>query len=224
MASEQSGWEYCTNGDHRKIRAEHREKGGLIIRCAVCGKPKRVTAGIEYSWSVDDSHTLSYPWKQGWPRASEASNRPTFDETWMKVAKVVAERGTCPRLKVGAVIVDGVNQIVSTGYNGAARGERHCTDVGCDIEEETGRCKRTVHAEMNAAWQAGLLTNGSTLYVTHAPCLECATMILQTGIQRIVYENPYGQSFFKVKARLEDAGFAFRRLPNFQGYEWSRNA
>lgn len=66
--------------------------------------------------------------------------RPTFDQTWLDVAAVIARRATCPKLQVGAVIVDARNQVVATGYNGAARGTSHCTEVGCDLDPKTGNC------------------------------------------------------------------------------------
>lgn len=117
-------------------------------------------------------------------------NRTTFDAIWMQVARVVAQRGTCPRLAVGAVITcDHV--IVSTGYNGAPRSLPHCDEVGCLIEPETGRCKRTVHAEANALLQAGAMANGGTLYATHFPCRECANLILNAGIARVVFGKHY---------------------------------
>lgn len=66
--------------------------------------------------------------------------RPSFDHIWTQVAAVVAQRGTCPRLQVGAVIVSSSGKIVSTGYNGSPSWLEHCEDVGCVIEPETGRC------------------------------------------------------------------------------------
>lgn len=117
----------------------------------------------------------------------EVADRPDWDTTFMEVAKVVAKRGTCPRLQVGAVITSG-NKIISTGYNGAPAGTSHCTEVGCLIEEETGRCKRTVHAEVNAIIQAGV-SNGcdTTLYTTEFPCIECASIIANSNVDRLVY-------------------------------------
>lgn len=134
-------------------------------------------------------------------------SRPTFDAVWMEVARTVARRSTCPRLQVGAVLVDDDNQIISTGYNGAAKGMSHCDDVGCDIEKETGRCKRTVHAEINALLQGPNFT-GTTLYVTHLPCTECTAIICNTGIERIVYGEQYGSASTNAanKRRLKEAG------------------
>jgi dCMP deaminase len=121
---------------------------------------------------------------------AEGMDRPSFDDMFMEIAKTVAKRGTCPRMKVGAVIaVD--NKIVSTGYNGAPSDTPHCSEVGCSIEPETGRCKRTVHAEINAIIQAGKLPkeDNTVLYTTHFPCVECASIIANTNIERVVYAN-----------------------------------
>lgn len=117
----------------------------------------------------------------------ETAERPSWDTVFMEVAGVISKRGTCPRLKVGAVItVD--NKIVSTGYNGAPADSPHCSEVGCMVEKETGRCKRTVHAEINAIIQAGKLPEtGAVLYTTHFPCVECASVIANTKIEKVVY-------------------------------------
>lgn len=117
--------------------------------------------------------------------------RPSFDKVWVDVARAVAKRGTCPRRQVGAVIVDSGNQVISTGYNGSPRSLPHCTEVGC-LLDDTGRCKRTAHAEANALLQAGSTrTRHSTLYVTDFPCSECAVLIIQARIQRVVFVRPY---------------------------------
>lgn len=117
--------------------------------------------------------------------------RPSFDAIWVEVAETISKRGSCPRRQVGAVIVDSDNQIVATGYNGAPRGLDHCSEVGC-LLDDSGRCKRTAHAEANAIVQAGRpRTVGGTLYSTDFPCSECTSLILQAGISRVVYVRPY---------------------------------
>lgn len=114
------------------------------------------------------------------------------DEYLMNIASVVALRGTCPRAKVGAVLVR-EGRIISTGYNGSPSGTPHCTDEGC-ILDERGRCTRTIHAELNCicfAAKHGICTWGTTLYVTHSPCLECAKAIINAGIDRVIYSKEY---------------------------------
>lgn len=122
--------------------------------------------------------------------------RISRDEMFMRIAHVVAERGTCPRAKVGAVLVDKYNRIRSIGYNGSPPNKPHCEDVGCDIQD--GHCKRSIHAEINAIKFARFLTGpyeydiGYTLYVTHRPCDNCKEQIIRNGrIQRVVYDIPY---------------------------------
>lgn len=124
--------------------------------------------------------------------------RPMLGHTFMEVASVFARRATCPRASVGAVLViDGV--IVSHGWNGAPREQRHCTDVGCDMGVIRGRdsCQRAVHAEMNVllnACRSGVRTLGASMYVTHSPCMRCAWFIIQAGVGRVVYLNEYADS------------------------------
>ncbi|MEM5811889.1 MAG: cytidine/deoxycytidylate deaminase family protein [Candidatus Aenigmatarchaeota archaeon] len=125
--------------------------------------------------------------------------RPSWDEYFMEIAKVVAKRSTCKRAAVGAVIVKD-KRILTTGYAGAPKGMPHCLDVGClikSIVKENGKteehCLRTVHAEMNAIIQAalhGVSTDGATIYTTHFPCYNCAKVIINAGIKRIVADSP----------------------------------
>lgn len=114
-----------------------------------------------------------------------------WDDTFMMIARDMSRMGTCPRAKVGAVLVSQDHRILSTGFNGAPSKQPHCLDVGC-ILGPSGTCLRTVHAEVNAITRA---PNGippeSTLYVTLSPCFSCATLILNSGIYRVVYANEY---------------------------------
>lgn len=121
--------------------------------------------------------------------------RPSWDEYFMQIARVVATRATCPRRHVGAVVVRD-RQIICTGYNGSPPGQPHCTEVGCLMEE--GRCIRTLHAEQNALIQAalhGTSTEGTTLYSTCRPCHVCARMIVGAGIQRLVFFGPHPEGW-----------------------------
>ena len=117
--------------------------------------------------------------------------RPSKDEYFMLIAKLVSLRATCPRLRVGAVAVkDGY--ILATGYNGAPRGMDHCIDVGCIIVDD--HCHRAVHAEQNViamAARKGISLEGATLYVTHFPCDTCFKLVINAGIKEIVYEEMY---------------------------------
>ena len=120
-------------------------------------------------------------------------NRMTVDEMLMHVANIIAARGTCNRKSVGAVIARDT-RVVSTGYVGSPPGHSHCLDVGCLIDEATGGCIRTQHAEANSiafAARHGIATEGCSLYTTLSPCLPCAKLILAAGITMVRYEVEY---------------------------------
>lgn len=119
--------------------------------------------------------------------------RPSWDQNFMEVARVVAKRATCDRKHVGCVITDNRHRIVSTGYNGSPAGLPHCDDVGHELKPVDGRdsCVRTLHAESNALDDAGRRAEGGTLYVTVTPCYDCAKRIIQHRIQRVVYGEHY---------------------------------
>ena len=128
-------------------------------------------------------------------------NRPSWDEYFMEMAALTARRSTCLRRQVGAVIVKD-RHIVATGYNGAPRGLQHCGDreggclrqqLGIPSGEKHELC-RALHAEQNAIIQAahlGLSIAGGTLYCTNQPCVICAKMIINAGIERIVIRDGY---------------------------------
>ncbi len=132
-------------------------------------------------------------------RKGEALKRPGWDEYFMQVAEVVSRRSTCIRRNVGAVLVKD-KRILATGYNGAPSGLPHCTEVGCLRDqlgvpsgERTEIC-RGLHAEQNALIQAakyGIPVEGSTIYCTLEPCSLCAKMLINAGIVRVVYKEPY---------------------------------
>ena len=121
------------------------------------------------------------------------SNRLDSDMVFMLTAAIMAQRATCHRGKVGAVLVRD-RRIISIGYNGPPSGMPHCIDVGCEIDENTGGCLRSIHAEANAilwAGRQGVATEGATLYTTDHPCLYCARIIHSAGITRVVYAREY---------------------------------
>jgi dCMP deaminase len=127
--------------------------------------------------------------------ATPSGARPTWDEYFMDIAFAVAERSTCDRAHVGAVLVRD-RRILATGYNGAPAGLPHCDDVGHLMVD--GHCVRTLHAEQNAIIQAalhGVGISGATAYVTHHPCLTCAKMLINAGITRVVYAGNYPDEY-----------------------------
>ncbi|MGB9606945.1 MAG: deoxycytidylate deaminase [bacterium] len=142
----------------------------------------------------------------------ERIERPPWDEYFMQIARVVATRSTCLRRQVGAVLVK-EKRILTTGYNGAPRGLPHCLEVGCLREQlgipsgERQELCRGLHAEQNAIIQAayyGVSIEGATLYCTHQPCITCAKMLINAGIRRIVYEEPYPDEL--AEQMLREAG------------------
>ena len=128
--------------------------------------------------------------------------RPSKDEYYIRIARDVAKRSTCLRRQYGAVLVKD-DVIISTGYNGSARGEENCCDNGeCWREahqiphgEQYEKCK-AVHAEMNAVINAKTDTKGSVLYLAGfengrplqnvQPCDLCSRVIKNAGIVRVV--------------------------------------
>ena len=144
--------------------------------------------------------------------------RPTLDEYFMNIAKVVATRSTCLRNNVGAVIVRD-KRIISTGYNGAPRNLEHCLDIGCIRDQENiesgtmHEVCRAVHAEQNAIIQAalhGVSTKGATIYCTHQPCVLCAKMIINANIVRVVFTREYPDS--RALEFFEEAGVEVVRM------------
>lgn len=140
------------------------------------------------------------------PRQNISTQRPHMDKTLMLMAKLMADRATCSRAQVGAIIVKETRP-VSSGYNGTAAGLPHCDhSCSCAIHPPADPahhwsdcrskqpCKLSVHAEANAiafAAKHGVSTEGATLYTTMAPCLECAKLILNAGITRVVAAESY---------------------------------
>ncbi len=130
----------------------------------------------------------------------EEYSRPSWDEYFLEIAKLVGSRSTCDRGRNGAVIVKN-KRIITTGYVGTPMGMSHCDEVGhlmSDVVNPDGsiskHCIRTIHAEQNAIIQAalhGISTEGSTLYVKFEPCFICCKMIINAGIKRVVCQKKY---------------------------------
>lgn len=125
------------------------------------------------------------------------TTRPSWDDTWLSVATVMAQRAACTRSQVGAVIVVD-NRQTWPGYNGVASGKTHCTEGGCprgklSYEElppgsAYDGCEG-LHAEQNALLRAGDRCVGGTIYVTREPCSWCWKNIRAAGIARVVWTD-----------------------------------
>ena len=122
-----------------------------------------------------------------------------LDVRYLKMARIWAENSYCKRRQVGALIVKD-KMIISDGYNGTPSGfENVCED------ENNGTKPYVLHAEANAITKiarSGNNSDGATLYVTAAPCIECAKLIIQAGISRVIYSEEY---------RIEDGINLLRR-------------
>lgn len=134
---------------------------------------------------------------------STPPERPSWDEYFMWMARIVSSRATCDRKHVGAVIVrDRV--VLSTGYNGSIRGLPHCDEVGHMMQND--HCVRTVHAEANAIIQAarvGTAIDGASIYTSASPCFDCFKLIANSGIRRVVYAEFYREDrIFSIAAEL----------------------
>ncbi|HAF07184.1 MAG: Cytidine/deoxycytidylate deaminase family protein [candidate division TA06 bacterium 32_111] len=130
--------------------------------------------------------------------------RPSWDEYFMEITKLVATRATCLRRKVGAIIVKD-RHILSTGYNGPPKGVKHCDELGGCLREklnipsgERMELSRAVHAEQNAIIQAaklGINIEGADMYVTNQPCFICAKMIINAGVKRVIINEGYPDKY-----------------------------
>lgn len=137
-------------------------------------------------------------------------SRPDWPYYFMDIAGRIAQRSTCPRRAVGAVIVK-EKRILATGYNGAPSGLPHCTDEGCLMVE--GHCVRTLHAEQNALLQAaqfGVSTREAEIFSTSSPCLNCAKMLINAGIRKVWYWEGYPDEL--ARTFLEEAGVELEHL------------
>ncbi|MDP6339612.1 MAG: dCMP deaminase family protein [Candidatus Marinimicrobia bacterium] len=119
------------------------------------------------------------------------SERVSWEQYFMNIAREVATRSTCDRKHIGSVIVRG-KTILATGYNGSIRGLAHCDEAGHEMENT--HCVRTIHAEANAIVQSarhGVRLEGSEIYVTASPCYDCFKMIANVGINKIYFGEFY---------------------------------
>lgn len=146
-------------------------------------------------------------------------NRPSWDEYFMSIAKVVASRSNCVKRKVAAVIVKD-KRIISTGYNGTPRGVKNCSEGGCPRCNSFGESGKNLeecycsHGEENAIVQAayhGISIKDAGIYTTFSPCLLCTKMILNAGLSEVVYNAEYPLADAPVKL-LKEAGVIIRQV------------
>ena len=144
--------------------------------------------------------------------------RPTWDEYFMSIARVVSMRSNCMKRKVAAIIVKDM-RVVSTGYNGTPRGAKNCNEGGCPRCNSMAASGTALdeclccHGEENAITQAayhGTSLKGATLYSTFAPCLLCTKMIINSGIAEVVYNQDYPLNDTALSL-LKECGVLLRR-------------
>ena len=117
-------------------------------------------------------------------------NRLTREGLFIQMASLMALRGTCGRLQVGAVATFD-NRMIASGYNGPLKGDNHCTGLTCNTSEA---CTRAIHAEANLisfCAKEGIRLYGAKLYCTHQPCQKCAELIIASGIIEVNYLHSY---------------------------------
>jgi len=150
-------------------------------------------------------------------------DRPTWDEYFMSIARVVASRSNCVKRKVAAVVTLD-KRIISTGYNGTPRGTRNCNEGGCPRCNDLAPGGTNLadclcsHGEENAIVQAayhGVSLRGSTIYTTFSPCLQCTKLIINAGLGEVVYNSHYPLGDVALSL-LAEAGIEIRQfsLPN----------
>ena len=111
-----------------------------------------------------------------------------LDKRYLRMARIWAENSYCQRRKVGAILVKD-QMIISDGYNGTPAGFENICEDECGVTKPY-----VLHAEANAITKVARSSNsseGSTLYITASPCLECSKLIIQAGIKRVVYNDLY---------------------------------
>jgi dCMP deaminase len=155
---------------------------------------------------------------------AKTENRPSWETYFMNITNLVAQRSTCLRRAVGAVLVKD-KRVLSTGYNGAPSNLKHCSEVGCLREQmgiESGKMHelcRGIHAEQNAIIQAayhGVSVKGAVIYCTNQPCSICARMIINAGIVKIYYQSGYADPL--AKELLAEANIELKQIePDNQG-------
>jgi dCMP deaminase len=144
--------------------------------------------------------------------------RPSWPEYFMAITRMVAMRSTCLRRSVGAILVKD-KRILSTGYNGAPSGLKHCEEVGCVRQDSSipsgtrHELCRGLHAEQNAIIQAayhGISIRGADLYCTNMPCVICSKMLINAGIRKVYYAEGYDDALSE--GLFQEAGIQVERL------------
>lgn len=138
------------------------------------------------------------------------TQRPDIHTYYMEMAQVASTRGTCPRRKVGCILIDCHNRVLSVGYNGVAAGQPHCFESPCKgINMPTGTgldlCE-ALHAEQSALLICRDVHAIEAAYVTTSPCMTCVKLLLNTSCKRIYYGEKYEGHFIEVEKIWQRSG------------------
>ena len=151
------------------------------------------------------------------------TEKPSFDNIFMKLASDLAKRSHCVKAQVGAVLAKDT-RIISIGYNGPPAGTHNCDEEwpeeGCPRDSKNS-CSLALHAEENAILYAvknGSSLEGATLYITLSPCLPCARVIYSSGIKKVFYLNSYAE----YKGLLADEGVDFLNRFGIEAFKYSQ--
>lgn len=133
--------------------------------------------------------------------------RMNKDEVYMFMATALSKRSTCLDKQVGCIIINSMNEIIASGYNGAPRGMPHCIDINFCRKDNNGICY-SAHAEQNALLQCKVPEQIDTVYTTLSPCINCIRILLNTPCNRIVFKHehkhPEPRLLWKVTGRRWD--------------------
>jgi dCMP deaminase len=140
----------------------------------------------------------------------------------MKLAIITSDLSTCARHHVGAVLACANNRHLASGRNGTKRGHAHCEDLMREgvlsyEDHQKWSVENEIHAEINAiefCKEYNLPTEGTTLYVTHCPCPECTSAIIEAGVKKVVFLEPWTNDGVDTAAELHKAGIECVQYPS----------
>lgn len=148
--------------------------------------------------------------------------RPTIDEYFLRMSCLCSERSTCPRRRVGCVLVNDKRHVLATGYNGVPAGFVHCIDHPCPGANAApglglDKCE-AIHAEQNALLQCKNVYEIHTAYCTDSPCITCVKLLLNTSCKRIAFIREYPHQEAKI-LWVERAGRMWSHIPIDRPFE-----
>lgn len=146
------------------------------------------------------------------------NTRMEHDEYFIKMARLASLRGACVRRQTGCILTNSLNHVIATGYNGRARGVDNCFEkpcIGSGMDSGTGleSCE-AIHAEANALLQCHNVEEIKVAYCTTSPCIHCVKLLMNTGCERIVFQDQYPHE--ESKNLWLASGLAWRSWDHFE--------